>query len=184
MRTTVKVVLLAAAIAAAPTVAVLARADDVKRAVKKDAKELWLESKVKYHLLTADDLPAGPIHVDVSGGVVTLHGKVETAAEKARAEEVVRKIDGVREVKNMLQVVPKSRKEAVKATDKQIKERIESTFKADKRFDDIHLDSVDNGVVRLSGKASMASALRAVETVAAIPGVRHVSSSIEVSDKD
>jgi len=162
MRTTVKVALLAAAIAAAPTAAVLARAADVKKTVKKDAKELWLESKVKYHLLTADDVPASDVKVDVNGGVVTLPGK---------------------EVKNMLQVVPKSRKHTVKATDKEIKERIESTFKADKRFDHIHLDSVDNGVVRLSGKASMASALRAVETVAAIPGVRHVSSSIEVSDK-
>jgi hyperosmotically inducible periplasmic protein len=183
MSRTVKIALLAAALAAAPTAAVFARADDVKRAVKRDAKELWLESKVKYHLITADDVPAGPIHVEVSGGVVTLHGKVETQAEKARAEEVVRKIDGVREVKNLLQVVPKSRKQVVKANDNLIKDRIEKTLKADKRFEDIHLESVDNGVVRLGGKASLASALRAVETVAAIPGVRHVSSSIEVSDK-
>src|SRR5438093_561676 len=182
MRRTLRIALVAA-LAVVPAAALLARADDVKREVKKDAKELWLESKVKYHLLTADNVPASDVKVDVSGGVVTLHGKVETEAEKARAAEVVRKIDGVREVKNMLQVVPKSRKEVVKANDKEIKERIESTFKADKRFDDIHLDSVDNGVVRLSGKASMASALRAVETVAAIPGVRHVSSTIEVSDR-
>jgi hyperosmotically inducible periplasmic protein len=183
MPRTVKIALLAAALAAAPTAAVFARADDVKRAVKRDAKELWLESKVKYHLITADDVPAGPIHVEVNGGVVTLHGKVGTRAEKARAEEVVRKIDGVREVKNLLQVVPNSRKEVVKATDKEIKDRIEKTLKADKRFEDIHLESVDNGVVRLGGKASLASALHAVETVAAIPGVRHVSSTIEVSDR-
>jgi hyperosmotically inducible periplasmic protein len=182
MRRTVKVALLAAAIAAAPTAAVIARADDVKKTVKKDAKELWLESKVKYHLVTADDVPATDVKVEVNGGVVTLHGKVETAAEKAKAEEVVRKIDGVHEVRNMLQVVPKSRKDVVKVTDKEIKDRIESTFKADKRFSDIHLESVDNGVVRLGGKATMSGALRAVETVAAIPGVRHVSSNIEVSD--
>jgi hyperosmotically inducible protein len=183
MRRTLKVALLAASIAAAPTAAVLARADDVKREVKKDAKELWLESKIKYHLITADNVPASDVKVDVKGGVVTLHGKVETEAEKARAEEVVRKIDGVREVKNMLQVVPKSRKELVKATDKEIKERIESTFKADKRFEDIHLESVDNGVVRLGGKATLSGALHAVETVYAIPGVRRVSSSIEVTDR-
>src|SRR2546425_8002893 len=175
MRTMVKVALLAAAIAAAPTAAVLARAADVKKTVKKDAKELWLESKVKYHLLTADDVPASDVKVEVNGGVVTLHGKVETAAEKAKAEEVVRKIEGVREVKNMLQVVPKSRKAVVKASDKQIKERIESTFKADKRFSDIHLESVDNGVVRLGGKATMAGALHAGETVAALPGGRAAS---------
>jgi hyperosmotically inducible periplasmic protein len=183
MRGTLKVALLAAAIAAAPKAAVRARADDVKKTVKKDAKELWLESKVKYHLITADDVPASDVKVDVNRGTVTLHGKVDTEAEKARAEEVVRKIDGVRDVKNMLQVVPKSHKEAVKANDKEIKERIESTFKADKRFEDIHLESVDNGVVRLGGKATMAGALRAVETVYAIPGVRRVSSTIEVTDR-
>src|SRR2546428_2784799 len=125
MRTTVKVALLAAAIAAAPTAAVLARAADVKKTVKKDAKELWLESKVKYHLLTADNVPASDVKVDVSGGVVTLHGKVETEAEKARAGEGVRKIEGGREVKNMLQGGPKSPEEVGEANDKEIKERNE-----------------------------------------------------------
>lgn len=183
MHRAVKIALLAAAIAAAPAAAVLGRADDVTKAVKKDTKELWLESKVKYHLMTADNVPASDVKVEVNRGTVTLHGKVDTEAEKARAEEVVRKIDGVRDVKNMLQVVPKSHKEAVKANDKDIKERIESTFKADKRFEDIHIESVDNGVVRLGGKATMAGALRAVETVYAIPGVRRVSSTIEVTDR-
>jgi hyperosmotically inducible periplasmic protein len=182
MRRTLKIALVAA-LAAVPAAALLARADDVTKAVKKDTKELWLESKVKYHLMTADNVPAGDVKVDVNNGVVTLHGKVETEAEKTRAEETVRKIDGVRDVKNMLQVVPKSRKEVVKATDKEIKERIESTFKADKRFDDIHVESVDNGVVRLGGKATMSGALHAVETVYAIPGVRRVSSTIEVTDR-
>ena len=182
MRRTLKIALVAA-LAAVPTAALLARADDVTKAVKKDAKELWLESKVKYHLITADNVPASDVKVEINNGVVTLHGKVETEAEKARAEEAVRKIDGVRDVKNMLQVVPKSRKDVVKADDKAIKERIESTFKADKRFEDIHLKSVDNGVVWLTGKAKLPDALRAVETVALVPGVRHVSSEIEVTEK-
>jgi len=185
MRNTFTVTLLAAALATAPA-AVLARTSDVKdvkKEVKKDAKETWLETKVKYHLITADDVPGGAIHVAVDGGVVTLHGKVETEAEKAKAEEVTRKIDGVKSVKNLLEVVPKSRRAVVKATDKDIKERVEATLKADKRFEDVHLKSVDNGVVLLSGKATLSGALRAVEAVAAVPGVRHVSSEIEVSDK-
>jgi osmotically-inducible protein OsmY len=183
MRGTVRVALLAAAVAAAPTAAVFARTDDVKRAIKKDAKDAWLEAKAKYHLLTADNVPGGSVHVDANSGVVTLTGKVETEAEKAKAEEVVRKLDGVREVRNLVQVVPKSRREIVKATDKEVKERIEHTLKADKRFEDIHLKSVDNGVVLLTGKAGLTAALRAVETVAAIPGVRRVSSEIEVTEK-
>jgi osmotically-inducible protein OsmY len=190
MRSTLSLTLLAAVVAAAPA-AVLARTSDVKKevkkdakAVKKDAKETWLETKVKYHLVTADDVPGGAIHVDVgSGGAVTLHGKVETAAEKAKAEEVTSRIDGVTSVKNMLQVVPKSRRSVVKATDKEVKDRVEATLKADRGFADVHLKSVDNGVVLLSGKATMSGALRAVEAVDAVPGVRHVSSEIEVTDK-
>ena len=183
MRRTLKVALLAASIAAAPTAAVFARADDVKREIKKDAKDAWIETKAKYHLITADNVPGGSIHVDSHDGVVTLTGKVETEAEKAKAEEVVRKLDGVKEVRNLVQVVPKSRRDVVKASDKQIKERIESTLKANKRFEDIHLKSVDNGVVWLTGKASLPDALKAVETVALVPGVRHVSSEIEVTEK-
>jgi hyperosmotically inducible protein len=179
MRNTL-ILILTALVAAAP---VAARADDVKQKVKKDAKDTWLETKVKYHLITADDVPGGAIHVDTEGGVVTLHGKVETEAEKAKAEEVTRRIDGVKSVKNMLQVVPKSHRAVVKATDKEIKERVEGTLKADKGFSDVHVKSVDNGVVLLSGKATMAGALRAVEAVDAVPGVRRVSSEIEVSDK-
>jgi hyperosmotically inducible protein len=183
MRRTVKVALLAAAVVAASAVASVARADDVKHAVKKDAKDAWLDMKVKYHLITADNVPAGPIDIDTNNGVVTLRGKVETEAEKAKAEEVARRVDGVKEVHNLLQVVPRSRKEDVKATDKEVKDRVEHTLKADKRFDDIHVKSVDNGVVVLSGKATMAGALRAAETVRAIPGVRHVASEIEISDR-
>jgi hyperosmotically inducible periplasmic protein len=190
MRSTFTVTLLAAALVTAPAAALRGRASDVKKevkkdakVVKKDAKEAWLETKVKYHLITADDVPGSSIHVDVSGGVVTLHGKVETEAEKAKAEGVTSRIDGVKSVKNMLEVVPKSRRSLVKATDKEVKERVERTLKADKRFEDIHLKSVDNGVVLLSGKATMSGALRAVETVDAVPGVRHVSSEIEVTDK-
>jgi hyperosmotically inducible periplasmic protein len=182
MRRTLKVALLAAAVAAAPTAVVFGRADDVKREIKKDAKDTWLEAMAKYHLIVADGVPGGSVHVDANNGVA-LTGKVETEAKKQKAAEVVRKLDGVRDVRNLLQVVPKSRKEVVKATDKQIRERIEHTLKADNRFEDIHLKSVDNGVVLLTGKAKLPDALRAVETVALVPGVRHVSSEIEVAER-
>ena len=44
--------------------------------------------------------------MDVVNDVVTLKGTVATAAQKTRAEEVAKGIDGVKSVKNELKVAP------------------------------------------------------------------------------
>jgi hyperosmotically inducible protein len=44
------------------------------------------------------------IDVDTNGGVVSLNGTVETPEEKARAEQLARRVDGVKRVVNNLQV--------------------------------------------------------------------------------
>ncbi len=43
--------------------------------------------------------------VEVKQGVVTLRGKVETEKQKAKAERLTKKLDGVKSVSNELQVV-------------------------------------------------------------------------------
>jgi osmotically-inducible protein OsmY len=47
------------------------------------------------------------IDVDSDNGVVTLKGKVDTAEAKKKAEEIARKVDGVKSVKNELTVEAK-----------------------------------------------------------------------------
>jgi osmotically-inducible protein OsmY len=42
--------------------------------------------------------------IEIKGGVVTLTGKVATAAQKSRAEQVARGVAGVKSVNNQLQV--------------------------------------------------------------------------------
>jgi len=44
------------------------------------------------------------IDVDTNGGVVSLNGTVESAAQRARAEEIARGVGGVKRVVNNLQV--------------------------------------------------------------------------------
>ena len=46
------------------------------------------------------------INVDVVNDVVTLKGTVENAAQKTKAEQVAKDIDGVKSVKNELKVAP------------------------------------------------------------------------------
>jgi osmotically-inducible protein OsmY len=49
------------------------------------------------------------IDVDSDAGVVTLKGKVTTADAKKKAEEIAKKVDGVKSVKNQLTVEPEKK---------------------------------------------------------------------------
>jgi osmotically-inducible protein OsmY len=70
------------------------------------ANDSWLWFKTRAALLTADDVRESTINVDVVNEVVTLKGTVGSAAEKTKAEQVAKDIDGVKSVKNELKVAP------------------------------------------------------------------------------
>jgi hyperosmotically inducible protein len=46
------------------------------------------------------------INVDVDKDVVTLTGTVATPAQKTKAEQVAKSVEGVKSVKNLLKVAP------------------------------------------------------------------------------
>ena len=64
----------------------------------------WLWVKTRFDLAAADDLRDSTINVDVDNAVVTLSGTVASAAQKARAEQVVKAAEGVKSVRNQLKV--------------------------------------------------------------------------------
>lgn len=68
------------------------------------ANDMWLWVKTRASLLTADDLRDSTINVDVVNDVVTLRGSVANAAQKAKAEQVAKGVEGVKSVKNELKV--------------------------------------------------------------------------------
>src|SRR5215210_6905572 len=63
-----------------------------------------LTATVKAKLAADPDVTAYTIDVDTTGAVVTLSGRVETAAESAEAEKLARDTDGVQSVVNRLAV--------------------------------------------------------------------------------
>ena len=147
------------------------------------AADGWITTKAKLQLLTSDGVSGTHINVDTNDGAVVLHGKVETEMEKHRAEALTRNIDGVKSVKNLLQVVPPSQEKIVKQSDEKIKDAAEKAMKADKGFDDISVVSVNDGVVLLRGETdTLDQHLRAVRHVARINGVRRVASEIKTDD--
>ncbi|HWW92979.1 MAG TPA: BON domain-containing protein [Vicinamibacteria bacterium] len=149
-------------------------------AAQADTKDAWLSTKAKIALLTTDGLSAWSVKVDTVDGNITIHGKVSSAAEKAKAEETIRSMDGVKDVKNLLQIVAPSQKKRVDAKDSDVKGRVEASLKASKTMDDIKVASVNNGVVLLSGKTqSLGQKLLAIERVYTVNGVHRVASEIE-----
>ena len=148
-----------------------------------DVSDSWITTKAKIALLTTDGFSVNGANVDTVNGNVTLHGKVATAEDRTRAEATVRKLDGVKSVNNLLQVVPDSVKKAVKANDSDIKERVEASLKTDRKMKDINVASVNNGVVLLSGRAdNLTEKLRAIENAYSVNGVARVASEIEISE--
>ena len=147
--------------------------------------DAWITTKTKLALLTTEGVSGTAIHVDTVLGRVTLHGKVPSAGEKAQAESVTQKIEGVQSVRNLLQVVAPQHVKAVQVADDALKARIETALQADPSLRDsrIAVQSVNKGVVLLTGTAKTLSAhLRAVEVVAGIPGVQRVSSEVQSPD--
>ena len=108
-----------------------------------------------------------------------------SAGEKAKAETIAQQIDGVKGVRNLLQVVAPPREQAVQVSDDALKSRVEQALRADPslRASHIAVQSVNQGVVRLAGTAPTLSAhRRAVEVVARVPGVRRVASEVHSPD--
>lgn len=157
----------------------------VRSAAAADRPDAWLTMKTKIALMTADGVSTSALNVDTVKGMVTLHGKVATEAQKTNAERVARGIDGVKDVKNLLQVVPTAARNVVEAADASIKDGIEAAFKANRRVSDsgIKVASVNKGVVLLSGKTtSLQAHLEAVEVADAVKGVRQVSTEVQVTE--
>ena len=71
------------------------------------------------------------LSVETAQGVVTLRGKVDSEEDKAAAVEIVRSIDGVRDIRSDLTVVPPAQRTQVEATDEQIGRLIKDQLKRD-----------------------------------------------------
>jgi hyperosmotically inducible periplasmic protein len=148
-----------------------------------DTPDSWITMKTQIALMTTEGVSTMHLNVDTVKGVVTLHGTVPNDTSKTKAEEVAKGIDGVKSVKNLLQVVPKSERSVVERSDDEIKKGVDEAFKNNAAVHDsgIKVASVNKGVVLLSGKTkSMAAHLQAIKLADAVHGVRRVATEVEV----
>lgn len=72
------------------------------RTIGTGANDGWLWTKTRAVLAAADDLRDSTINVDVDNANVTLSGTVATQAQKTKAAQVAKEVEGVKTVKNNL----------------------------------------------------------------------------------
>jgi hypothetical protein len=113
--------LLAGALALAPSIAAAAEANP--------PYDAWLTTKAKLAVLTNTGTAGTNVNVDTVRGTVTLHGTVSSEEDKAKAEKSAKEIDGVKEVRNLLKVVPGKQAKEVSANDAKVKEAVQKALK-------------------------------------------------------
>ena len=183
--------LLAAVLLAAPMSAIAqGKLDQAEEKIKETAQSVkaagsdsWLTSKTKIALFADERVKGRQVHVETKDGMVMLRGKVDSAEAKAAAVEVTKGIEGVKDVKNELQVVAPSHRSEVTADDKVIAKNVQSKLKSDPQLKNAKAE-VNNGVVSLTGEVkSIDASAKASEVARGVAGVRSVKNDLTYASR-
>ena len=178
--TTITAAILTTLIVAAPLAA--GAADEKAQTTTQEAKimvtDSWVTSKTKISLFADERVKGTQISVDTAKGVVHLRGKVDSAEAKSAAGNVAQAVEGVKSVKNDLQVVTPAARQAVDANDKDIAKAVETRLAKDSLLKKVDVRT-DAGVVTLTGQvATIDASAKASEMARGVPGVKSVKNEL------
>jgi hyperosmotically inducible periplasmic protein len=157
-----------------------------------------ITTAVKTKLAADDTVKAYQINVDTSNRVVTLKGEVDTEAAKARAVEVARATDGVRDVVDAMTVktatTPTTGESAMDRardttsavgdalSDAGITTKVKTKLLADSDVGGLKIDvDTSNGIVTLTGNVSSATEKRkAIDIAKGTDGVKSVKDKLKI----
>lgn len=154
-----------------------ARAAERAKPAVKDAS---LTALTKIALLADQRVGASDIRVDTANGVVTLRGTVGTDDERRAAGALARRVNGVASVNNLLRRGPAAERQAVAASDEDVRRAVRDRFGRDARFRYSPIGvRADKGIVTLTGPVdTLENRARASELARAVPGVRAVTNDL------
>jgi hyperosmotically inducible periplasmic protein len=152
---------------------------------KTPINDTWLTAKTKIALFADPRIKGSEITVETSQGSVMIRGKVDSDAAKQAAEAIAKGIDGVKTVKNDLQVVAPAKREVTDDKDEAITARVNAQIAKDSYLKDVGIHAQTNaGVVSLSGEvSSLMTSAQASWTVWQVPGVKSVKNDLTVKEK-
>ena len=178
----VAIALAPACVTAQITIDKMQTAQEAALEAAQDAKigtsDSWLTAKTKIALFGDDRIKGGQIGVETVNGAVTLRGKVDSDVARAAAASVAQAVDGVKSVKNELQVVRAGDRSTIDVSDTDITRRVEGRLAKDGRLTKVYVRS-DAGIVILTGAvSSIGASAHASELARGVPGVRMVKNEL------
>jgi len=152
---------------------------------KTPINDTWLTAKTKIALFADARIKGSEITVETSQGSVTIRGKVDSDAAKQAAEGIAKGIDGVKTVKNDLQVISPAKREAIDDKDEAITTRVNEQIAKDSYLKNAGIHAQTNaGEVSLSGEvANLMTSAQASWTAWQVPGVKSVKNDLTVKEK-
>ena len=147
--------------------------------------DTWITAKTKIAMFADSRVKGSEMNVETNQGAVMLRGKVDSDAAKQAAENIAKGIDGVKTVKNELQVVAPSKREAIDEKDDAITARVNEQIAKDSYLKKSGIHAQTNaGVVSLTGEvADLMTSAQASWTAWQVPGVKSVKNDLTVKEK-
>lgn len=152
---------------------------------KTPINDTWLTAKTKIALAADGRVKGRQVDVETTKGQVMLRGKVDSDSAKQAAEDITKGLDGVKTVKNDLEVVAPSTREAVEDKDDAITKRVKEHIAMDSQLKKADIAVQTNaGIVSLTGEVNdiMTSANTSWAT-RQVPGVKSVKNDLTVKEK-
>ena len=147
--------------------------------------DAWLTAKTKLALAADERLKSRLLKVETQNGIVTLSGSVYSDDGRRTAVDIVKTVEGIKSVKNSLQVIASSRQEATEEADHTIAEKVSAALKQDSKLKRIEITvRTEAGIVTLTGTApDLTASAQAAWTAWKIKGVRAVKNEVSVKSK-
>src|SRR5512143_2253581 len=152
---------------------------------KTPINDAYVTAKTKIALFADARVKGSEINVETNQGAMMLRGKVDSDTAKQAAEGIAKGIDGVKSVKNDLQVVAPSKREAIDDKDEAITKRVNEQIAKDPSLTKAGIHAQTNaGVVSLTGEVQdLMSSANASSIAWQVPGVKSVKNDLTVKEK-
>lgn len=164
------------------------KAGDVAETVSDAATDLKLHTLLEAKLAESDSLSALSINTDVEARVASLSGQVETEAQKTLATRLAMSVDGIRAVRNDLEVTAPEPgmgdKIMGQASDAAITAAVKSRLLVSQHTSGLDIDvDTDNDVVSLTGTVDSGAERELAGLIAAnTTGVAAVDNELTVAN--
>jgi hyperosmotically inducible periplasmic protein len=178
--TTTTAAILMALVVATPLTAGAAdtKAQTTTQEAKTMVSDSWVTSKTKISLFADERVKGTQVSVDTAKGVVHLRGKVDSAEAKSAAGDIAKGIEGVKSVKNDLQVVAPAARKAVDASDSDIGKAVGTRLSKDSQLKKVEVRT-DAGIVTLTGQVpTIGASAKASEMARGVSGVKSVKNEL------